>query len=690
MRHSLPVMLLLSLLFLSSSLQGQARKIVLFEHFTQASCGPCASQNPPFQEDILENNKGNILHIAYHTSWPGVDPMHAYNPVDVQLRVNYYSVGGVPMMIMQGNQYSGSPTGVTQEMVNQQSSLVSPLRIKVRESSNGTRRHVTIDVTTVGSIFATNLRLRTAVVESEVNYATAPGSNGEKDFPNVFRKALPDSTGMSFTPAALNDTKTIELDYDLDVATWDTSRIYVIAFVQNETSKGVVNAASTRDQFFELVSESPVILKGTPTNQLTFSNKIHNFSTSQESFKVTLTADQPGDWTADFLADGGTYTSDALVNIPSNASLDVEVRVTPGSTVDFNTCSILVEAQSTTEFDGQSLQFNVISGVTVPVINSDAGWGDGSSGLNASTFERHYTLGIDLAGSTTHSSIPMSLYVRGDEAKVLDDIHSVYYNAGWSFPSLTDVNTAIFASFLDDGGNLYISGQDIGWDTWDASGRGTAVTKGFYRNYLHTVYVSDGNTSSTVINAVPTDPLFGAVMSSLLVNKYGLSSTNVPYFYPEQLQPSATGKSIFYYNTNPSISGAVRSDNSVYKTVYFGIGMEMIADTTVRDGIMKLTYQWFHDIISSVEYDNAIQDFLVGQNYPNPVNSYTQVPLQGVSGNTRLEIVDLTGRTVYSRNIEAGEELLRIDTRNLRNGTYIYRVLDGASVRGSNVMQIIH
>ena len=40
----------------NAPLFSQATKYVLFEHFTQASCGPCASQNPGFQDDILAKN----------------------------------------------------------------------------------------------------------------------------------------------------------------------------------------------------------------------------------------------------------------------------------------------------------------------------------------------------------------------------------------------------------------------------------------------------------------------------------------------------------------------------------------------------------------------------------------------------------------------------------------------------------
>ena len=73
-KFSLAVCLLM-LPFISN---GQAKKLIMFEHFTQASCGPCAAQNPAFQAVYIKN-KHNVNHVAYHTSWPGVDPMNAAN-----------------------------------------------------------------------------------------------------------------------------------------------------------------------------------------------------------------------------------------------------------------------------------------------------------------------------------------------------------------------------------------------------------------------------------------------------------------------------------------------------------------------------------------------------------------------------------------------------------------------------------
>lgn len=64
--------LLASFLGLSTGLGAvhAQQRLVLVEHFTQASCGPCASQNPALKA-VLDANQGKVVALKYQTSWPG-------------------------------------------------------------------------------------------------------------------------------------------------------------------------------------------------------------------------------------------------------------------------------------------------------------------------------------------------------------------------------------------------------------------------------------------------------------------------------------------------------------------------------------------------------------------------------------------------------------------------------------------
>ncbi len=58
-------------------------------------------------------------------------------------------------------------------------------------------------------------------------------------------------------------------------------------------------------------------------------------------------------------------------------------------------------------------------------------------------------------------------------------------------------------SYLDGGGNLLITGQDIGSDIFETSGQ-SQFAQDFYHNYLHTDYVADIS-NLFLVKGIPND-----------------------------------------------------------------------------------------------------------------------------------------------------------------------------------------
>jgi hypothetical protein len=86
----------LTILLAGSLAFAQSQRLVMVEGFSQASCGPCASQNPALNAALSAAGTSTVVSIKYQTSWPGVDPMNAQNPTEVAARVSYYNISGVP------------------------------------------------------------------------------------------------------------------------------------------------------------------------------------------------------------------------------------------------------------------------------------------------------------------------------------------------------------------------------------------------------------------------------------------------------------------------------------------------------------------------------------------------------------------------------------------------------------------
>lgn len=220
-------------------------RFVLIEHFTQASCGPCASQNPAMQAVLAQQaNIGKYAHIAYHTSWPGFDPMYNQNSADPDARVDYYGVSGVPDVFVDGTT-EGPPSLVTTGLIAQQKAIPATSSIRVEETVMGTTATINVTVTSLVDMVPGTYKLYVAITEQMVNYTTAPGSNGEKDFPNVLRKMLP-TNGTTMPALMAGETFTTTQTYTFPTYV-DVTDLRTNVFIQDNNSKSILQAYKTPD-----------------------------------------------------------------------------------------------------------------------------------------------------------------------------------------------------------------------------------------------------------------------------------------------------------------------------------------------------------------------------------------------------------------------------------------------------------
>ncbi len=233
--------------------QQQAQRLVLAEEFTNASCPPCAAQNPAF-DALLAANASKITSVKYHTNWPGTDPMNAQNPQDAAGRVTYYGVTGVPYCrldgaVVNGSSYSGAPSNLTQAKIDATWAVPSPYEMQLYHyiPPSNDSVHLSLLIHAL-SADAGSLVAHLAVIEKHIHYNSAPGSNGEKDFYNVMKKLLPGKNG-SVLPATWNAGDYLVLDFAWAFANvYNPAEIAAVAFIQNNADKNVrqaVNSSAT-------------------------------------------------------------------------------------------------------------------------------------------------------------------------------------------------------------------------------------------------------------------------------------------------------------------------------------------------------------------------------------------------------------------------------------------------------------
>lgn len=357
---------------------SQSQRMVLLEHYTQASCGPCAGFNPP-QEILINNNYDDIASFKIQTSWPGFDPMYNHNPSESDSRVGYYNVTGVPNPVLNGvsanwgqadfDAVAATPSAFDVVLTQEVSSDYSTLTL-------------TMDITaTMAVTTATDMRAHMVAVEKFIPFASAPGSNGETEFHDVMKKFLPDVNGTDIPETwAVGDTYQV-------VETWDIANVYnigelrAVAFIQDNGNKEVHQAAKTEPNAPLPFTNNAAAAQGGPAadfgitsacGDVTPTVKITNFGNANLTsldiaYQVNADAPQTFAWTGDL----NPWASENVV-LPTTAFN----AVSGPNNITFNTSNPNGVADDDTNNDELIVDFDVKESdidVTVEIITDDYG-----------------------------------------------------------------------------------------------------------------------------------------------------------------------------------------------------------------------------------------------------------------------------------------------------------------------------
>ncbi len=150
----------------------------------------------------------------------------------------------------------------------------------------------------------------------------------------------------------------------------------------------------------------------------------------------------------------------------------------------------------------------------------------------------------------------------------------VIWSCEWAFPSLDGSDRAAIAHYLDRGGSLFISGQDIGWDLADSAGeQHSSSTEQFYRDYLHAVYWADHSGSQHVVG-VP-----GTIGQGL---EFDIYQPQIPYHFqfPDWIEPAQDALPAFQYE-NGKGAGVIYQNH--YAVLNLGFGFEAVDASQFED-----------------------------------------------------------------------------------------------------------
>ena len=236
-------------------------------------------------------------------------------------------------------------------------------------------------------------------------------------------------------------------------------------------------------------------------------------------------------------------------------------------------------------------------------------------------------------------------------------------------------------SYLDGGGSLFITGQQIAryLDSMDAP---------FLNTYLYADYAGPANDYQAL--GVAGDPI-GDSLKFILGGAGGAGNQSLK----DLLNPLAGALPIFTETVVSNVTG-VRFDGS-YKLVFLGWGVEGIGDDVASLGGMpksllidRVTDWLLAQATSAEESEPSLpRAFELDQNFPNPFNPETTIRFRigPRPAQAKLIVYNLLGqqvRVLADRAFEAGTHEVRWDGRDsggrtVGSGVYFYRLTAGTA-----------
>jgi hypothetical protein len=575
---------------------------------------------------------------------------------DSDARISYYGISGFPTLEWNGgNAMVGAGTDVIDgstydPVVRNMLAEPTPVALSITDYSfvSGSA-FVTVRIELEGDLpLGSQMKLRVAMVEDRLTY-------GATIYHNILRDVLPD------VPLTISTAGQVQIEtLDITMGAWDPSELRAIAFVQDDVDRQIwqsCNTLPTPDYSLRYYAEGDRTTVG--ESPYTFGDAgLFNAGLNTDTYTVTLdTSGIPADGSAYFLYEGQELTSASVILDPGQRAIfNVVVDNGTGSdgqaVLNFHSDSGLI--------DDRELAYKLIAlGTDILLVDDDG------------AFEYETLYFIPALAGTGKSFVTWDRGSTAISASVLSNFDIVIWECGWAFPTVDAGDRAALAEYLDGGGNLFITGQDIGWEMYDEGG--AAVV--WYNNYLHATYVSD-DTNDLTLDGVP-----GTFTEGLALTIGGGDGAN-NQSYPSDIDPrGASAESILTYVAGKN--GGIMADTGVHRVVYLAFGFEAINNATDRAALMEGIINFLAGSTSPVPDGETPRSLTLLGNTPNPFNPLTKIQFfLPAASEVKLEVFDLAGRRVRVLGdgpMPAGNNEVTWDGRNqdgqdTPSGAYFYKV----------------
>lgn len=650
-----------------------AERVVLLEQFTNVDGRVCAYSNPRIDR-VINEYTGRVIAVKYHVWWPSADdPLYlTFGENLANQRTSYYDVRQLPELYVDGlGVQNDSPlqrgfrdiSVAIQERLNEPSPLemVAQLDTMALDLLGADTLRLGITITNEETITLDSLALYLIVVEDNIEFPNPPGRYREKRFRYVVRRMLPDGNGRKFTMAA-GETRTFA-DTLVKSPNWKSENIYGVYFIQNAEGE-VIQTATSRHRFGLRAEKAHLAVGLGQVGE--FRCQLENFTAQASTYNISLNSTMPDFWTSTWsLNSFSQIDSFAAIEIGHNSIADISISVKPldqGGEARFRLEAFPIEDSSQVVFK----EMVAFSDVSILLVDDDGFF----------NHEKYYLSVLDTMPIAVGrwqpdlEAIPFGQMGNAD---------ALFWWTGWSHPSLDSLDREFLHRYLDRGGNLFLSGQDIGWDLCaSASSTRTENSVSFYENILQSNYLAD-HSESFQISGQSGDPV-AASLSFNITNGVGADNQ----FYPSLIDTIPPAEISFTYQGG-GVAGirAIHDSSIENKILYLAFGFEAIDSRNTQKKLLENVISWFGLLPTApIESDDlaceAIKEFRLHQNFPNPFNPKTRIIFDVLRDcHVRLFVYNTLGQMITTLTDDwypEGRHQVEFYGQDLPSGVYFYAI----------------
>ncbi len=573
---------------------------------------------------------------------------------DSDARMNYYGMGGIPDIRFDGNWHIqvGAPASDVNgqsymAIIDSHRAVAAPMAVIVSDFSYvepGAFAEIKVKMfDDIGS--PANHVIRVAIVEDDLVYGGVTYHNTLVDM-------------LAETPLTVSNNGEEQI-VNLDIAIgagWNTEKLQIIAFVQRDTDKYVIQSGNSfvgeYGAAVGVTGPQQMIADG---GQVTFgTTNVINVGLNPDVFDVTIdTNSLPNGWDAHMVYDGVDYQT---FSMPLDAfdSGSFYVVMNTGS-VGSGRVIVDIASQGSGNLV-ESLDFVGLAGGTDLLVVAD----DDGAGYAYD----YYAPAIDPSGKT------YAIWDRGLAAVAGDDLlayDAVIWQTGANSQGMAAEDRTALDAYLAAGGKVILAGEDLLEGLYNQGGSARL----WYQLKLRINYAT-GNSGNLVVDGQP-----GTVGGGLNFTLAGGDPDQVSLLNGQEAYVTEAFR---FGDGDPA---GTQTEYNGYMVLTLPWGLERVPSESDRAAIIDGALDWMGLLNPLAADDVPVAGAVLLQNAPNPFNPITKIALvMDQTGPARLEIFNSRGqlvRVLVDETLAVGNHSIvwngKTDSgQQAASGTYFYRL----------------